>query len=273
MGVLTISATHDFASGDQVTAAGLNNLIKEATFTGSADTTDNATLGLNGSNKLFVQNNAITDTQIADESSSSKLKINSSTGELTITGSAPTLTLDDEGNSGTNGGISSDATDGSVTVFSSTQDHSKVLVTTEGATRLTAGDNVVTRDAAGNTDEAGVLISGDIFVTGDIVSAADVVAFSTSDKRLKENITPISDSLIKVSKLSGNTFDWNNRVGIHKSDVGVIAQEVEALGLPQVVATREDGHLAVRYEKLIPLLIESIKELKSKVEKLENANS
>jgi hypothetical protein len=73
--------------------------------------------------------------------------------------------------------------------------------------------------------------------------------------------------------LSGNTFDWNNRVGIHKSDVGVIAQEVESLGLPQVVATREDGHLAVRYEKLIPLLIESIKELKSKVEKLENANS
>ena len=45
-------------------------------------------------------------------------------------------------------------------------------------------------------------------------------------------------------------------------------QEVEKLGLPDVVATRDDGTKAVRYEKLIPLLIEAIKELNAKVDDL-----
>jgi len=49
----------------------------------------------------------------------------------------------------------------------------------------------------------------------------------------------------------------------------VIAQEVEALGLPGIVTTRDNGYKAVRYEKLVPLLIEAIKELSDKVEALE----
>ena len=53
------------------------------------------------------------------------------------------------------------------------------------------------------------------------------------------------------------------------SDTGVIAQEVQALGLPGLVTTRDSGYLAVRYEKLVPLLIEAIKELNAKVEDLE----
>ena len=52
------------------------------------------------------------------------------------------------------------------------------------------------------------------------------------------------------------------------SETGVIAQEVEALGLPDVVATRDDGYMAVKYEKLVPLLIEAIKELKNEVDEL-----
>ena len=53
-----------------------------------------------------------------------------------------------------------------------------------------------------------------------------------------------------------------------QEDTGVIAQEVEALGLPNITTTRPDGTKAVRYERLIPVLIEAIKELKSEVEDL-----
>ena len=53
------------------------------------------------------------------------------------------------------------------------------------------------------------------------------------------------------------------------NDTGVIAQEIEALGLPGITTNRTDGTKAIRYEKLIPLLIEAVKELSAKVEVLE----
>ena len=56
---------------------------------------------------------------------------------------------------------------------------------------------------------------------------------------------------------------------MRKEDVGVIAQEVVKV-MPRVVAERTDGYLAVKYEKLIPLLVEAIKSLNDKIEKLEN---
>ena len=54
-----------------------------------------------------------------------------------------------------------------------------------------------------------------------------------------------------------------------EEDTGVIAQEVEALGLPGLTVTRGDGIKAVDYEKLVPLLIEAIKELEARVKTLE----
>ena len=110
---------------------------------------------------------------------------------------------------------------------------------------------------------------------GRIDASNDIVAYSTSDVRLKENIQPIENALYKVNQLSGNTFDWKSNPeltilhGFKGKDVGVVAQEVEAI-LPEVVTTRDSGYKAVKYEKLVPLLIEAIKELTDKVNKLEN---
>ena len=106
-------------------------------------------------------------------------------------------------------------------------------------------------------------VSGELNVTGDIT------AFSTSDQRLKENIVPIVNPLAKVLKISGNTYDWVQGSGKEGSDVGVIAQEILEV-LPEAVTTRETGYLAVRYEKIIPLLIEAIKDLSAKVEDLQD---
>ena len=122
---------------------------------------------------------------------------------------------------------------------------------------------------------------------GRIDASNDVVAFSSSDIRFKENILPIQNALFKIQQLRGIEFDWKQLTEEEKKtlhgneghDVGVIAQEVEKV-LPEVVQTRKTGYKAVKYEKIIPLLIEGIKEqqeqideLKKEVEELKNGSS
>jgi len=106
---------------------------------------------------------------------------------------------------------------------------------------------------------------------GRIDASGDIVAFSTSDKNFKENITPIKNALEKISKISGNTYDWKPELkefhGFEGNDVGVIAQEIEEV-LPQLVTTRETGYKAVKYDKLVALLIEGIKEQQQQIHSL-----
>ena len=115
--------------------------------------------------------------------------------------------------------------------------------------------------------EDNLTVSGSLNVTGDIT------AFSTSDERLKGNITPILDGLNKIGEIQGYEYDWiESNIHTNKGhDIGVIAQEVEKIA-PQAVITRDNGYKAVNYEKLIPVLIQAIKELNDKVNKLENVN-
>ena len=80
-----------------------------------------------------------------------------------------------------------------------------------------------------------------------------------------------------ANAISGNTFTWKNNINEPEVvedgtlDLGVIAQEVEALGLVGLTTTRANGIKAVRYEKLIPVLIEAVKELSAKVTALEGS--
>ena len=99
-----------------------------------------------------------------------------------------------------------------------------------------------------------------LHVIGDIAHTGG--CFTPSDLRLKENITPLTNAIDKVSSLRGVYF---NIKGESKHQVGVIAQEVEAV-LPEVVATDAQGYKSVDYSKLTPLLIEAVKELKAENE-------
>jgi hypothetical protein len=106
---------------------------------------------------------------------------------------------------------------------------------------------------------------------GLIRATNDVIAYYGSDERLKENITPIENSLDILKQINGYYFDWKEMPGIHENeghDIGVIAQEIGAV-LPEIVTTRENGYMAVKYEKLVALLIETNKELLIRVEALE----
>ena len=129
------------------------------------------------------------------------------------------------------------------------------------------------RGNAGGSGSGGASNIAEFIVSGTTVEfkcKGDITAFASSDVNLKENITPISNAVDKVRSISGNTFTWNKK-SIYNGEegTGIIAQEIEALGLPGVTETREDGTKAVRYDRLVPLLIEAIKELDTKVKSLE----
>ena len=99
-----------------------------------------------------------------------------------------------------------------------------------------------------------------------IEASGDVIAFGSSDRNLKDNIQPIENPLEKMDKIGGYTFVWNNKQSTYQGkDVGVVAQEIQEV-LPEIVSGRANGYLGVKYEKIVPLLIESIKELKKEVE-------
>lgn len=104
---------------------------------------------------------------------------------------------------------------------------------------------------------------------GDLVVTGDISAFCCSDKELKDNVVLIPNALEKISKISGYSFDWNSNARKTGHDVGVLAQELREV-LPEVVVKRSDGYLAVDYERIVPLLIEGIKELQQRIEELEN---
>lgn len=135
------------------------------------------------------------------------------------------------------------------------------------------------------TERARFTTSG-LSVTGSISATGNVTAYS-SDKRLKENFKHIENPLEKIQKLNGYTFDWNKKseeLGFtpqhKKNDVGLIAQEVQEV-LPQAAVlapfdrkTDENGetisksgenYLTIQYERLVPLLIEAIKEQQEQI--------
>ena len=111
-----------------------------------------------------------------------------------------------------------------------------------------------------------------MYVGGQIYGLNEITAYygSPSDIRLKTNITVIDNGLSKVISLSGITYNWNelavnqNRIS---RESGVIAQELLKV-LPEAVVEKENGYLTVKYDRIIPLLIEAIKELSNEVELL-----
>ena len=106
-------------------------------------------------------------------------------------------------------------------------------------------------------------VSGSLQVQGDITATGDIISNFTSDIRFKTNIKKIKNPLEKLSKINGYTYNWieSDLHPYNGEDTGVIAQEVETIDLPGVSVTRESGYKGVKYERLIPLLLESIKSL------------
>jgi len=135
---------------------------------------------------------------------------------------------------------------------------------------LTAGSNTATSVQLGSLG-IGTAASG---TTGEIRATNEVTAYYSSDARLKENIQTIENALDKLRQLNGVMFDWTDEVimqrggedgyFVRKHDTGLIAQQVEEV-LPEVVADRQDGYKAIKYEKMAGLIIQGINELSGEV--------
>ena len=125
------------------------------------------------------------------------------------------------------------------------------------------------------------------YVQNEIASGGDIIAYY-SDMRLKEKTGDIENPVEKVKKLSGFYYVENEKakeLGYNndKTQIGVSAQEVQAV-IPEAVKrapidieTLEDGtqvsksgeeYLTVQYERLVPLLIEAIKEQQNQIDEL-----
>ena len=134
----------------------------------------------------------------------------------------------------------------------------KVSNSATTATSANTASAIVARDASGN------------FTANNISAVGDVTAFA-SDIRLKTNIKPIDNAISKVLSLNGFTYSFNEigeslgfDAGVRHS--GVSAQDVQEV-LPEAVcpAPVSEDYLTVKYEKIVPLLIEAIKEQQEQI--------
>ena len=152
---------------------------------------------------------------------------------------------------------------GSTQITKSLQDVTSIGSTTSNAITIT--NNTTSTDKISGA----LVVTGGIGTSGDIFAGGDVVAYASSDIRLKNNLELISNPLQKINQIGGYSFEWNvEKQDIYKGkDYGVIAQEIEQI-LPELVDTRENGYKAVKYDKLVSLLIEGIKDLSKQVDEL-----
>jgi hypothetical protein len=154
-----------------------------------------------------------------------------------------------------------------------------------GGLQVVSGPNhyvLMERDTSASGIQTMLEVGGSIEATGNITANA-------SDARLKDIKSKIENPLSKLKKLNGIIYTWNDLanqlVGYSKDEeqVGLIAQEVHNI-LPQVTkiapfdsdnrgsSKSGENYLTIQYERLVPLLVESVKELSDKVEKLEEEN-
>lgn len=107
---------------------------------------------------------------------------------------------------------------------------------------------------------------------GRIDASGDIVGFSTSDIRLKKDISIIDNATELLSKLRGVSYVWDEQSkeihGYSGKDYGIIAQDVEKI-FPEMIQHRDNGYMAVRYERLIGVLVAAINEQNIRIKDLE----
>lgn len=276
--ITTNADTHTTTVADGATDPGRSLYLK---YTGTLDSACTITLGPNTISKVWIIENAT--------SGSQNIIIKQGSGTtVTIAADAVKVVYSDGTGSGASvvdafqdvalGGTPT-ATNMTITssltadaVIASTSLKTPLIEYTDGDDAMTIADGGAVTFAksigVGTTASA---------TTGEIRATNNITAYYSSDIGLKENLNPIENSIEKIQAISGYNFDWKDEVikerggeddyFVRKSDVGVVAQEIEAI-LPEACATRPDGTKAVRYEQLVPLLIEGIKELKAEIEEL-----
>jgi hypothetical protein len=274
--------------------------IATATSATSATTATTATNLAGGSaGTVPYQSAAGTTAMLAAGSSGQVLQSNGASAPSWVAATAAanngTLTLAVSGT-----GLSGSAT------FTANQATTSTFTVTSNATNANTVSTIVARDASGNFsagtitasltgnasgsaatftstsqnsqfNSVGVGTAGSA-TAGEIRATNNITAYYSSDIKFKENVRDIPDALATVNAIGGKLFDWKDSYiadhggadgyFVQKADFGVVAQDVQKV-FPIAVRTREDGSLAVDYEKLGALAFAALVELTKRVEALE----
>ena len=218
------------------------------------------------------------------------IPLNASSGTITslavnISGKALTAGTADSANSVAGSNVSGTVANATTAATANALNSSNAYSVSSLSSTLAI--NPGTSLSAGTSVYAGTyLASGSYISAGTYITATGDITAYASDKRLKENFRPITNALDKVVSLNGVIYNWNeiaNKLAGYDRDVnvvGLIAQEVEAV-LPEAVKpapfdTDENGnsksgenYKTIQYEKVVPLLVEAIKEQQATIESLQ----
>ena len=293
-GTWGISVSGNAATATNVAYSGLTGTVptwnqnttgNAATATLAATATNVAYSGLTGTVPTWNQNttgNAATATVLQTARTIGGVSFNGS-ANINLPGVNTTGNQSTSGNAATATALQTARTIGGVS-FNGTANINLPGVNTTGNQNTTGNAATATTATTATTANAlntandyrvdslgiGTNASG---TTGEIRATNNITAYY-SDDRLKTKLGLIEDALGKVRTLSGFYYEANRTaqdLGYEvKQEVGVSAQEVQAV-MPEVVAPApiDDRYLTVRYERLVPLLVEAIKQLDSQVQSLQ----
>jgi len=283
----TITLGGDLQTAGAVTHSGAHSLTVTTTETTSV------TLPVSGTLISTTSTGAVTNAMLANSS----ITVNGATVSLGGTVNTPNTTYAISAETAT-GGVNLALTDSSntvdnvrfaqgtnvtiartnadtITISSTDTTYSAGTGVTLTGTSFSIGQTVATNSSV--TFSSINLGSASGATTGQLRASDDIIAFASSDLALKENISVITNSLDKIKQLKGVVYDWTDEyiqrkggldpVYLRKTDVGLIAQDVEKI-LPEIVAKRQDGYLAIKYDRIVALLVEAIKDLSSEIDEL-----
>jgi len=243
---------------------------------GIVGTVSNHTLQLyaNAAPRVYIDGSG--NVGIGSTASGAKFHINSSNADIRLQSSVRTFEIDSNTTGDASGSLNIvDVTASSTSrIYISSTGSVGIGTTTPGATLLNVNGSGyfggILSLASGTASTAytngALVVTGGVGISGALNVGGDITAYATSDERLKDNKVTITNALEKVNSITGIAFDWNEKSEKTGSDYGVIAQDIEKI-LPNAVVTRDNGYKAVKYDSLIPLLIEAIKELNAKLGK------
>lgn len=178
--------------------------------------------------------------------------------------------------------VSNSNTTGAVNVVLGTQDGATTfavqdstssnlfVVAGDGGVGIVGATNIADTTQSTSSSTGCLTLGGGLGVAKDVNVAGAHKALSyeaTSDATLKTDILPLQDPLSTLRKIEGYTYKWANNAD-SRQHFGVLAQQLESIGLGDMVSTNSQGKKAVNYNELVPYLIESVKILAAQVETL-----
>lgn len=250
---------------------GAKSTLSDVQVQGDTTITSGKTIKFNTGGTTVIESNKITSTTF------NGVSINKSGFIYTLSGSENDTKVDITGNAATANKLATPITIGDV-IFDGSTNINLPGVNTTGNQGTTGNAATATQlktaraisiSASDSTNAGdGVTFDGSAPITLKLPSTIKAGTFiATSDKRLKENITPfkVEKSILDLPVYKYNFISDGNK----KIHVGCLAQDLQEI-CPEIVTTDDKGYLSIEESKIVYLLLEEVKQLRKEIDELKN---